>query len=89
MSEIKTKCLGVVNDYFSQGFERNFYSTEHPIDGIILLGEPMDVESLWKDRDGKYYLHVNCYEFSGDIEVETLEIDNLIALANGLKRNMR
>ena len=54
----------------------NFYANDIRFN-LIINGSPVYPESIWySDKEDKIYLHVNCSEFEGDLDIDSLSDSN-------------
>ena len=71
--EEEVKC--VISD-FIRAYDGNMFACDADLE-ISIFGHKIEVESLWSCKDEhKYYLHCNCNEFEGDLDVSSLSDKN-------------
>ena len=68
--------------------ECNFYASDIKVP-ITIYGDPVDVESIWySSEEDKIYLHCNCTQFSGDIDIDSLSEKNQNILRKVFEENI-
>ena len=56
--------------------DHNFYAIDLKVRLRIFENE-VDVESIWySDKEDKIYIHVGCFEFKGDLDIDSLSSEN-------------
>lgn len=54
----------------------NFFASNIKVP-LKIFGHDIEVESIWySDKDDAIYLHCNCEEFSGDLDIDYLSDEN-------------
>ena len=54
---------------------------------IKIFGHEIQVESIWySDKEDKIYLHCNCKEFEGDLNIDNLSDENQRILVDVLEK---
>lgn len=63
-------------DYINSEREKNFYAANRTVT-LQVFGQAVDVETIWCSAlEDKVYLHCECKEFEGDIDIESLSTEN-------------
>jgi len=68
--------------------DKNFYANDIRFN-LFIYGHPIYPESIWySDKDDKIYLHCNCGEFDGDLDIDSLSKENQKILSDIFKANI-
>lgn len=66
----------------------NFYANDIRF-YLIINGSPVYPESIWySDKEDKIYLHVNCSEFEGDLDIDSISDSNQEILRDVFEANI-
>lgn len=70
---------------FMQRNEQNFYAIGLVV-RLRIFNNEVDVESIWySDKEDKIYIHVVCFEFEGDLDIDSLLSENKTILQKAME----
>lgn len=68
--------------------EQNFYAINLKV-RLRIFDNEVDVESIWySDKEDKIFIHVCCFEFKGDLDIDSLSFENKSILQKAMKQKI-
>ena len=65
--------------------EQNFYAIDLKV-SLRIFDNEVDVESIWySDKEDKIFIHVGCFEFEGDLDIDSLSDENKTILQKAME----
>ena len=82
--DIELELINVACDFIAKN-DCNFFANGINVP-LKLFGHDIEVESIWSNKkEHKIYLHCNCEEFSGDLDISYFSDDTQQMLIDVLK----
>jgi len=68
--------------------EQNFYAIDLKV-RLRIFDNEVDVESIWySDKEDKIFIHVRCFEFEGDLDIDSLSFENKSILQKAMEQKI-
>lgn len=68
--------------------EHNFYAIGLKV-RLRIFDNEVDVESIWySDKEDKIFIHVGCFEFEGDLNIDSLSSENKSILQKAMEQKI-